>query len=341
MRVTFVDDSIPFDGNTPTTEPLGGPEKAFASLPGALARSGHAVTVFNRCRAPMTIEGAEWRPWDVPRPAETDILVVFRKPELLASVAQAKRRFLWLTGDPDYLGRARSRAFLDRWKPVLVFLSRSHVESHENADKLRSAILAPGLRPPFLAVEANRPADPPRALVTAHPLHGLNWLLDLWQGTIHAIAPRAVLHVYSAALDKAQRGEPFDPVFRPLVERLANAANDGIVVKRPLPDPAMAAAYREARVHLHPGHASDMYAFSIAESQSCGLPAVARARGAARERIIAGTTGFLANDDDAFANAALRLLNDNATFERMSLSARTTQLGRRWDEVAAEFEVHW
>ncbi|MFO0996136.1 MAG: glycosyltransferase [Alphaproteobacteria bacterium] len=341
MRVTFVDDSIPFDGNTPATEPLGGPEKALASLPGALARSGHVVEVFNRCLAPATIEGANWHPWHTPRPAETDILVAFRKPELLGVVAKAKRRFLWITGAPDYLGHARNRAYLERWKPVLLFLSRSHVESHDNEDKLRAAILTPGLRPPFLAVEANRPADPPRAIVTAHPLHGLDWLLDVWRGTIHAIAPQAELHVYSAALDKAQRGEPFDPAFRALVERLGTAKDDRIVVRRPPADPELAETFRQARVHLHPGHESDMYAFSIAESQSCGLPAVVRPKGAARERLIAGTTGFVAGDEDAFANAALRLLNDNATFERMSLSARTTQLGRRWDEVAAEFEVHW
>ena len=41
MLVTLVDDSIPFNGMTPAYQPIGGAEKAFASLPAALARQGH------------------------------------------------------------------------------------------------------------------------------------------------------------------------------------------------------------------------------------------------------------------------------------------------------------
>ena len=42
--------SIPFDGYASTSRPLGGAEKAFASLAGALARRGHDVHVYNRAR---------------------------------------------------------------------------------------------------------------------------------------------------------------------------------------------------------------------------------------------------------------------------------------------------
>lgn len=59
MHITLVDDSIPFDGFTASARALGGAEKAFACLPGALARRGHMVAVFNRCRWSMFIEGAQ------------------------------------------------------------------------------------------------------------------------------------------------------------------------------------------------------------------------------------------------------------------------------------------
>ncbi len=60
MHITLVDDSIPFDGFTPATRALGGAEKAFASLAGALVRCGHDLHVFNRARFPLMIEGAHW-----------------------------------------------------------------------------------------------------------------------------------------------------------------------------------------------------------------------------------------------------------------------------------------
>ena len=58
MRITFADDSLAFDGFSPSSQPLGGPEKAFASLPSALAQRGYAIEVFNRCAFPVTVDGA-------------------------------------------------------------------------------------------------------------------------------------------------------------------------------------------------------------------------------------------------------------------------------------------
>ena len=104
---------------------------------------------------------------------------------------------------------------------------------------------------------------------------------------------------------------------------------------------ASPAAFRKARVHLHPGHHSDFYGHTILESQSCGLPAVVRPRGNAKDRVIDKVTGFVEDDDNAFANAALRLLNDPATYEQKSRIARQMQRGRRWTEVAADFESQW
>jgi len=69
------------------------------------------------------------------------------------------------------------------------------------------------------------------------------------------------------------------------------------------------------------------------------VPAVARPLGAAADQVIEDVTGYLRDDDDAFANAALRLIGDDATFERMSRQARLQRRG--WREAAAEFEALW
>ena len=42
-----------------------------------------------------------------------------------------------------------------------------------------------------------------------------------------------------------------------------------------------------------------------------------------------------------YANAVLRLLNDDGTYKRLSDAARAMQRGRRWDEAAGDFESHW
>ena len=57
MLITFLDDSIPFDGHSPVGQPLGGAEKAVVGLAVALAGRGHTVRVFNRCDLPVVVEG--------------------------------------------------------------------------------------------------------------------------------------------------------------------------------------------------------------------------------------------------------------------------------------------
>ncbi len=341
MRVAMFDDSIPFDGDSPAAGPLGHAEKAFALLPAAFAKAGHEVRVFNRAAAPATCGGARWETWGAERPQETDILIAYRRPELLGAVARAKRRFMWLAGDAAYLGHGNNRAWIATKEPVLVFMSRAHSETYENPDRLRAALIPPGLAAPHLEEIRPQPSDPPHAVCTAHPLHGVDWLVEQWRERIHPILPRAELHLYSAALTRAARGEPVAPSFSRVAALVAAAAEAGVRVKAPATDAAMAEAFRAARAHLHPGHYSEAYCHTIAESQSCGVPAVVRPRGAAEQRVAHNATGFVHAEDDGFAMAVLRLLGDEATYRRMSDQARAMQRGRSWGEAASDFEMHW
>ncbi|MGH6953342.1 MAG: glycosyltransferase [Alphaproteobacteria bacterium] len=335
MHVTLVDDGIPFDGDSAAVRPLGGAEKAFAGLAGALAGLGHRVTVFNRAERPIEIGGAVWAGWDGSRPRESDVLIAYRKPSLLGFVP-ARRRLLWLVGPAEYLSKADNRTLLLGHQPILVFQARGQRDGWEDGTRLRAVVVRPGVGAAFLGEEPSVPADPPRAIVTTHPLHGLEWLLGVWRDKIRPVLPRAELHVYSAALDRAHRGEVVAQEYQRMLA-LARAA--GAIVERPLPDPEMARAYRSARVHLYPSRGDEAFCGSLAESQASGVPAVARPLGAAADQVIEDVTGYLRDDDDAFANAALRVIGDDATFERMSRQARLQRRG--WREAAAEFEALW
>lgn len=340
MRVTLVDDSIPFDGYTPGGQPLGGAEKAFASLPGALARRGHQVTVFNRCRYRMTIEGAQWETWDIQRPLQTDVLIAFRKPSLLTEVRQARKRLLWLTAPAGYLKHQANRDVIEATKPDLVFLGPTHHATWPGG-KQRAAVIPPGVRVDYAADEPMRPASPPRAIVTTHPLHGLDWLLTLWVERVRPQCPTAELHVYSMALDKAQFGGDCADALKPVLAQALAAQAQGVTILRPKGDLGMAQDYRSARVHLYPGHADDMGCFTLMESQAAGLPAVARPLGAVRERVRDGETAYVVPDDDAFVNVTVQLLTGDDMFWSLNHAARMTQAERDWETVATDFEALW
>lgn len=338
MHITLVDDSIPFDGYSASSRPLGGAEKAFASLPGALARRGHTVSVFNCCRWSMFVEGAQWETFDGKKPLTTDLLVAFRKPSLLEFMRTAKRRVLWHTGPGRMLDKKATRALLDEHKPLILLVSE-HQAAEFSAKGLAVGLLPPAVRFDFLADKSMEPAVPPRAIVTTHPLHGLSWLVDLWIDKIRPNAPDAELHIYSMGLVKAAEGGELDPALEPVATKVFAAKEHGVMVVRPQGDTLMAEEMRKARVHLYPGHPDDSTAFTLMESQAAGLPAVARPLGAAPERVANGQSATIAPDDDAFANLAALLLTNDTVFAAQSAEARALYKERTWDEAAARFEA--
>lgn len=340
MRITFVDDSLAFDGFSPSSQPLGGAEKAFASLPSALAQRGHAVDVFNRCAFPVTVDNARWETWTAQRPAETDALVAFRKPELLDFVTAAAKRVLWFTGDPAVLDDPVARGVLERLRPKLVFFSDVERERWTNSLGLETAVCAAGIVPAYLGDEPAEPAEPPRAIATTHPLADLDWLLRLWGERIRDRAPTAELHVVSALLYRGRIGGTVPDAVKPVLDQALALADRGVVIQRPQGDPQMAAAYRAARVHLYPGQPGDSWGRSLQESQASGLPAVARtACPAALLRVINGQTGSVCGDDESFAAAAVEYLTDRVSYDRAAANAREFQRGRTWQVAAAEFEA--
>ncbi len=339
MDIVLVDDSIVFDGYTPSSQPLGGVEKAFASLPAALKRRGHDVRVINRCGFPIMAEGVSWQTWDTARPERCDVLIAHRKPSLLDFPIRTRRRLLWVAGPADQIASGLNGAVLERHRTaLLIFSGETHRATCPGAFMDRAVVVDPGLRRDYLDAEDMIPTDPPRAVVTTHPLMGLDWLLRLWVDVIRPGAPGAELYIYSAMLDRGLLGGDVPERVKPVFERAMAAQEDGVFIERPLADPGMADAYRAARVHLYPGSAREVYCSTLAESQATGLPAVTRRHPAAMERIVDSETGFAVPDDEAFASCAMLLLTLDDLFRGRSADARSHQRGRDWDGAAEAFE---
>ena len=112
-------------------------------------------------------------------------------------------------------------------------------------------------------------------------------------------------------------------------------------IRRPLADPEMVEVYRRARAHLYPSSSRDVLCHTLAESQAVGLPAVVRPLGAADERLRTGLTGYASANADAFADYAVRLLDDDDMFQRFSAEARTRQRNVSWDRAARDLELRF
>jgi glycosyltransferase involved in cell wall biosynthesis len=346
MRITLIDDSVPFDGYTPSSQPLGAAEKAFASLAGALARVGHEVRAYSRCKFPVQAEAVNWTPIGQGEPGECDMLIAHRKPSLLTAIDNPEYRVLIAAAPPAYLLKPKARAALLTMRPHLVFYSRQqaddiHPSTFDSIAELPRLVMAPAARPSFRGERPEKQPDAPVVTVAAHPRSGLTEILKLWIHRIAPQAPTARLKVFSSMINKALLGGEYDEDIADCVAFARLGEEEARVsVHRPMGDADMADEFLSARLHLHAGQPGDMLALGVHEAQAAGVPVVAFPGGATDERLADGETGYIAPDDDAFVNLVTMLIADDNMHASASAAARNRSRKRTWDDAARELVDH-
>ena len=79
--------------------------------------------------------------------------------------------------------------------------------------------------------------------------------------------------------------------------------------------------------------------YPVAEAQALGVPAVVKRIAVMPERVRDGVTGFVAEDNEAFARHAVALLTDDALWRRQHEASLRLQQGWSWDGVASALEA--
>lgn len=327
-----------FDGRTVGREPLGGVESATVALAEALARAGHRVSVYNNREASLLCHGVQWKPLKQGLPRRADLYVANRDHALLLGVPFAKTRVLWLHNPVSEIDTWKFRLKMALLPPKVVVLGDYHRSTCPAWVARHDVVTIPlGLSAPFLAaVEATR-TPPRRAIFTSNPGRNLDWLLQVWSERIHPQLPDAELHLFSGPEVYRQRpGRGLDYMRRVLATADA-LADRGVVRHTPVGRDELIGRIAGSRVMLYRGHQDETFCLALAEAQAQGLPCVVQPIGSTVERVRDGVTGFVAADDDTFAQRAIQLLADDALWASMHRAALASQRSRTWDIVAREF----
>jgi glycosyltransferase involved in cell wall biosynthesis len=182
-------------------------------------------------------------------------------------------------------------------------------------------------------------APGPHAIFASNPERKLHELVDIWISSILPRVPGAVLDVYG--LNSLSPGDDAWQLWEGrLLPTGVPAHIQASVRVHPTPDRAgLIEAMRKARVLLYLGHKAEAFCISVAEAQALGVPAVLAPVAVLPERVIDGVTGFVAQPDSAFANAAVRLLTDDVLWRQQHEAALKYQQGIDWAEHAARLEL--
>ncbi len=337
-HILIADDGIVFDGTTPETGPLGGAESALVCLAETLAARGHRVSIRNRCPGPLEHKKVHWAPLDHPVYDPVDLYVANRNAMLLGRYPEAKRTVFWIHNPAQFLVKPRYLWPLWRHRPAIIFSGDYHRSTYPGWAPSGDRLIIPyGIDPVFLE-GTPRPPPPPHAIFTSNPLRSLDWLLELWQHRIYPQVPDAELHVFSGQRTYGSAGDAKAPRMAEVLGRANALKGDGVILKEPVSKGDLVAALTTARVMLYRGDPGETFCLALAEAQAMGVPAVVQPIGAVPERLTPGTTGVVADTEDAFAEAAVQLLRDDALWQDQHSAALKTQKRWTWQKAAESFE---
>lgn len=344
--IVLADDGIAFTGRTPEERPLGGAESAVVQLAEALAARGHQVRGFTNVdpnQEKVEHNGVTWTSVHAggsyaALPDACDLYVANRGDKLIPRVPNAGRSVFWVHNPAGYIVKPRYIWKLLKRRPVIVFIGEYH------ATTCPSWIPTGGRRTiPYGVADAFRTAavpsaEPPgpRAIFTSNPLRGLDWLVDVWTTDIHPHVPAAELHAFAGAATYGAAGDRKAGEMARVLD--AAAAAPGVRLRDPIPKADLIPELLASRVMLYRGDENETFCAALAEAQALGVPCVVERRGSTPERVIDGTTGAVVMGREAFAQAAVRVLQDDALWRSYHDAALTAGRAWSWDDAAAAFE---
>lgn len=338
--IIMADDGIAFDGRALQDRPLGGAETSFIELANAFARHGHRVRAYARCEAPVTCAGVEWLPHEEGFPGRADLYIANRASTLLSRVPEAKHTVFWIHNPASYTLKWRYQWRLALRQPVIVFSGPSHAASYPEWAFARARLIIPyGISEMFRHAPLRTTPPKPRAVFTSNPLRSLDWLLDLWDARISTAVPGAELHVFAGPATYGAAGNEKAALMAPILARAQSLAAKGVILRGPVPKPQLVTELLEARVCLYRGDIGETFCSAVAEAQAMAVPAVVEDIACMRERVRDGETGFVVEGGEAFADAAIRLLTDDALWRRQHEACLSHQRSFGWDQAAGLFET--
>ena len=338
-RILIADDGIAFDGKSLEAGPLGGVESSIVNLMQELAKRGHDVHVRNNCAQALDHKDVSWRPIGEAWPDNVDLYIANRGDKVIQRMPDAGRTVFWIHNPADYLMKWRYLSKLWWTKPAIIFIGRVHETTYPAWAPSGERIVIPyGLSEDFCAAAASDAMPAPRAVFTSNPLRSLDWLLDRWAQDIQPNVPGAELHLFTGAATYGSAGDAKANQMAAVLAQADALMNQGVVLRGPVPKSQLIDEFREARCMLYRGDVNETFCLAVGEAQAMGVPAVVQKYGSVVERVIDGETGYVADNDRAFTEAAIKLLSDEELWRHQHRTALDKQRSWRWPDAAAAFE---
>ena len=319
MKICFVDNTnFQYDFYSIYSQDLRGAETVLINLSLALSEIGHKVTIINNCPKPSIINDVRWININSNLDIENYDLVISNGDCNLFRFANSKNNILFshsLQSIEKFIRKKQLISYL-KYKPKVCFLSKYH---KNNRSKLLYFFGEINLRwsvdKIFLDTNASDNICNNLAIFTSRPDRNLKMLIDIWTKLIIPNNDKLRLLVTDNSYDYSEKS----------------------IIKRKLSDQRdLVKDLQSARMILIPGHKAELYCLAAEEARELCIPIVTLGIGCLAERVDHEITGFIANNQNEFANYTLNLFNNDNLWKKIRNNLIERKNSTTWKMVAKE-----
>lgn len=317
MNICFIDrTSFEYNSKNLYSDKLRGAESVLINLSNSLSEMRHDVTVINNCPKSEIINGIRWININSTFNINDYDLAFANGDCRLFNLVKSKKKILFshsLQSLEKFIRKKQLFAYLEH-KPLVCFLSNYHYKNRSKLLHLFGNInLRYAVDDIFLNTKINENVDNNLAIFTSRKDRNLELLVKIWTE-----------HIY-----------PKNNQLKLLVsDNHSNNESSNIFKRKLLSQQDLITDLLKARVYLVPGHNAELFCLAAEEAKELCIPIVTLGIGCLAERVENGKSGFVAKNENEFANFTLELFNNNALWQEIRNYLLSIRGKKNWLNVA-------
>ena len=317
MKICFLDKTeFQYSEDDKYSPILRGAETILINLSNEFRKMGHYVTIYNNCP-----NGSKnnWRHIDSSDSDREmyDLAISNADANLFNKIKSIKKIVLSysLQSLEKFIRKNQLFSYL-KHKPTYFLIGEDHKKNRSKVLSLfGSNILKISVDDIFLKTNLINNIDSNQAIFTSRVDRNLDLLLEIWSKKIF---PR-LMNCRLLVTPSSKVNGKFNIINRELGSQ-KNMINDLL----------------KSRIYLVPGHKAELYCLAAEEARELCIPIVTLGIGSLSERVINGKTGFIAKNNNEFAEYTIELFNNENLWLEMKNNLLKLRGENNWNNSAID-----
>ena len=319
MKICFLDSSpIPYTSNDLESKNIRGAENVIIHLSSELSKLNIDVDVFNNYSGNRIINNVRWSNLNnIVQNKIYDIAFTNNDIKLFDKII-AKKYVAFshsIQSIEKFIRKGQLISYL-KYKPKIILVGNYHNKKRNFLLKIFGTInLNWAVDPIFLNTSLDETIIENRAIFTSRRDRNLDILIKIWKEKI--FKKNKLIKLFSTPSD--------------LVDNKFNIFSRNFGDKK-----LMLKDMLKSKVLLVPGHKGEIFCIAAEEARELCIPIITLGIGSLSERVEHGVTGFVAKNDDEFADFTLQIFSDYNLWKKFRNNLLQLRGSKIWKSVASD-----